>query len=63
MISKFEGYSLDNNELLIFNNEIYIHLNDELRSLILSEEHQEMYMAHPRVMKMKVDLNPLLFWK
>jgi hypothetical protein len=31
--------------------------------LILSEAHREVYMAHLRVMKMRVDLKPLFLWK
>jgi hypothetical protein len=31
--------------------------------LILSEAHRAVYMAHPGVTKMRVDLKPLFFWK
>jgi hypothetical protein len=61
MVKKFEGYTLDDDGLLIFNESIYILPNDELINLILSEAHREVYMAHPRVMKMREDLNPLFF--
>jgi hypothetical protein len=37
--------------------------NEELRMLILSEAHRAVYMAHPGVTKMRVDLKPLFFWK
>ena len=37
--------------------------SDELRMLILSESHREVYMAHPGVMKMREDPKPLFFWK
>jgi hypothetical protein len=40
MVPKFEGYSLDNNRLLIFNRGIYVPPNDELRNLILREAHK-----------------------
>jgi hypothetical protein len=63
MVPRYEGYSLDDNGLLRFNGRIYIPPNDELRSLILSEAHQGVYMAHPRVTKMKEDLEPLFLWK
>ena len=46
-----------------FKNWIYVPLNDELRMLILSEAHEAVYMAHPRVTKMRADLKPLFFWK
>ena len=63
MVPKFEGYTLGTDILLRYNNRIYIPPNDELRILILSEAHQAVYMAHPRVTKMKEDLKPLFFWK
>ena len=31
--------------------------------LILSEAHREVYLAHPKVRKMRADLKPLFFWK
>jgi hypothetical protein len=62
MVPRFAGFTLDNG-LLRFNNRIYIPPNDELRSLILNEDHRAVYMAHPRVMKMRADLKPLFFWK
>jgi hypothetical protein len=62
MVPRFVGFTLDN-RLLRFNNRIYIPLNDELRSLILNEDHRAVYMAHPRVTKMRADLKPLFFWK
>jgi hypothetical protein len=46
-----------------YNNKIYVPPNDKLRSMILSEAHHAVYMAHPGVTKMSVDLKPLLLWK
>jgi hypothetical protein len=63
MVPKFEGFTMDNDELLRFKIRIYVPPNDELRSLILNEAHRVVYMAHPRVMKMREDLKPLFFWK
>jgi hypothetical protein len=63
MVPKFEGYILDKDELMRYNNQIYIFPSDKLRSLILSEAHREMYMAHLGVMKIRTDLKPLFFWK
>jgi hypothetical protein len=63
MIPKYQGYSLDIDGLLRYNGKIYVLPNDKLRNLILSEAHRAVYMAHPRVIKMKLDLKPLLFWK
>jgi transposase InsO family protein len=63
MVPKFEGYTLDNDGLVRYNNKIYIPPNDELINLILSEAHRAVYMAHPGVMKMRENLKPLFFWK
>jgi hypothetical protein len=63
LVPKFEGYTLDNDGLMRYNNQIYISPNDELRSLILREAHRAVYMDHPGVTKMRVDLKPLFFWK
>jgi hypothetical protein len=63
MVPKFEGYTLDNDGLMRYNNRIYVPPNDELRNLILSEAHRAVYMAHPGVTKMRADLKPLFFWK
>ena len=63
MVPIFEGFSFDSNGLLRFKNIIYIPSNDKLRMLILSEAHRAVYMAHPGIMKMRVDLKPLFFWK
>jgi hypothetical protein len=59
MVPKFEGFTLENDGLLIFKGQIYIPPNDELTSLILKKAHRAMYMAHPRFMKMREDLKPL----
>jgi hypothetical protein len=63
MIPIHEGYSLDNDGLLRYNGKIYVPPNEKLRKLILREDHQVVYMAHPEVMWMKEYLKPLLFWK
>ena len=58
MVPRFEGYSFDSDGLLRFRGRIYIPRNDELRMLILSKAHREVYMAHPGVTKMMADLKP-----
>jgi hypothetical protein len=63
MVPKFEGFMVDNEELLRFENRIYIPPNDELRSLILNKTHRAVYMDHPGVTKMRENLKPLFFWK
>ena len=61
MVLIFEGFTFDDNGLLRFKNRIYVASNDELRSLILSEAHRAVYMAHFGVTKMRVDLKTLFF--
>jgi hypothetical protein len=63
MVPRYEGFSFDRDGLLRFKIWIYVPLNDELRMLILSEAHREVYMSHPRVTKMRADLKPLFLWK
>jgi hypothetical protein len=53
MVPKFEGYSSNDDGLLIFNERIYVPANDELRSLISSEAHRALYINHLRVKNMK----------
>jgi hypothetical protein len=63
IVPRFEGFTFDDDGLLRFTNRIYVPLNDELRSLILNEAHRAVYMVHPGVMKMRVDLKALFLWK
>jgi hypothetical protein len=63
MVPRFEGFTLDDDGLLRFKNQIYVPLNDVLRILILNEAHRAVYMAHPGVMKKRADLKPLFFLK
>ena len=63
LVPKFEGFIVDNDELMRYNYWIYVQPNDDLRRLILNEPHREVYMAHLGVTKMRVDLKPLFFWK
>jgi hypothetical protein len=39
MVPRYEGYSIDEDGLFIFNKIVYVPPNDELRNLILSEAH------------------------
>ena len=63
MVPKFKRFTVDNDGLLRFKNWIYIPPNDKLRSLILSEAHRAVYMAHSGVTKMRADFKPLFLWK
>jgi hypothetical protein len=63
MVPRSEGFTFDSDGLWRFRGRIYVPPNDELRMLILNEAHRAVYMAHPRVTKMRVDLKSLFFWK
>ena len=58
LVPNFEGFTLENDGLMRYNNHIYIPPNNELRSLILSEAHRAVYMAHLGVTKMRENLKP-----
>jgi len=62
LVPKFDGFIVDNDGLLRYNNHIYLPPNDKLRGFILNETHREVYMAHLGVMKMRADLDPSFFW-
>jgi hypothetical protein len=56
LVPKIEGYTLENDKMMMYNNQIYVLPNDELRILILRESHRAVYMAHPGVTKMREDI-------
>jgi hypothetical protein len=41
---------------------MYIPENGDIKSIILKEDHRELYCAHPGVKKMYIDMRKLLFW-
>ena len=47
--TKMEGYSLDHDGLLIFQERVYVSANEELRRLVLDEAHRAPHSAHPKV--------------
>jgi hypothetical protein len=63
LVPKFEGFTMEIDRLMRYNNPIYVPPNNDLRNLILNEAHRSVYMDHPGVTKMRVDLKPLFFWK
>jgi hypothetical protein len=63
LLPKFEGFTLDIDGLMRYNNRICVPPNNNLRSLILNEAHRAVYMSHPGVTNMRADLKPLFFWK
>lgn len=60
---KVEGYTLDEDGLLRYNNRIYIPNSGDLREVVLSEAHNAPYSGHPGVNKLYVDLKKLYFWQ
>jgi hypothetical protein len=61
-ILKYEGYTLNGDDLLIYCKRIYVPLTYDIQNLILRESHRAVYMAHPGITKVNVDLKPLFFW-
>jgi hypothetical protein len=59
MVSRFEGFTLDDVGLLILKNQIYVPLKKKLRSLILNKAYKAVYMTFLGIMKMRADLKPL----
>ena len=60
-VPKYEGYSLEDNGLLRYNQIIYVASNKEIQNLILFEAHRAVNMAHPTVKKMYTEMRPLLY--
>jgi hypothetical protein len=63
MVPIFEGFTFDEDGLLRFKDQIYVPPNNNLRSLILNEDHRAMCKAHPGVTKKRSYLKPLFLWK
>jgi hypothetical protein len=61
LVPMFEGFTMANDGLMRYNNQIYVPPNDRLRNLILNKVHRVVYMAHQGVTKMRADLKPLFF--
>ena len=61
-VPKYEGWTFKDDGLLRFNKIIYDPPNEYIWKLILFESHRAIYMAHPGVKKMYVELKPLFFW-
>jgi hypothetical protein len=53
MVPRYEGYSFESDRLLRYNKIIDVPSNEELISLVLREGYRAIYMAHPRVTKIK----------
>jgi hypothetical protein len=56
LVPKLEGYTLENDKMMMYNNYIYVPPSDKLRSFILSKARRAVYIAHPRVTKMREDI-------
>ena len=58
---KYEGYSLETDELLRYRGRMYIPEKGDIRSIILKEAHRALYCAHSGVKKMYADIRKLFF--
>jgi hypothetical protein len=59
---KYEGYSLEADELLRYRGRMYIPEDGDIQSIILKEAHRALYYAHLGVKKMYADMRKLFFW-
>ena len=59
---KTEGFELDSEGVLRYQNRLYVPKVQELRRLILEEAHHSAYTIHPGINKMYRDLKQLYWW-
>jgi hypothetical protein len=61
LVPKFEGYTLENDGLMRYNDWFYVLPKYELKNFILNESYRVVYVAHLGVTKMRACLKPLFF--
>jgi hypothetical protein len=59
---KYEGYSMEADELLRYWGRMYILDDGDIRSIILNEAHRALYCAHLGVKKMYTDMRKIFYW-
>ena len=59
---RYEGYKLEEDELLKYKNKIYIPNVADLRRIVMDEIHQAPYSGHPRYQKTIVIARKQYFW-
>ena len=59
---KYEGYSLEVDELLRYRGKMYILKSGDIQRIILKEAHRALYCVHLGVKNMYTNMRKLLFW-
>ena len=59
---KYEGYSVEVDELLRYQGRMYIPKSGDIQSIILKEAHRALYCVHLGVKNMYTDMRKLFFW-
>jgi hypothetical protein len=59
---KIEEYKLDNDEILMYKERIYVPNSQELKNLILGEMHNVPYAGHPSYQKIIVVVKSQYYW-
>jgi len=59
---KYEGYHLATNELLLYNNIVYVLDSTDLKHLVMDEFHRRPYVGHLGYQKMIIAVRQLYYW-
>ena len=59
---RYEGYKLEEDGLLIYNNKLYIPNVAYLRRMVMDEIHQDPYSSHPGYQKTIATARKQYFW-
>jgi hypothetical protein len=58
---RYEGYHLATDELLLYNNRLYLPNSKDLRQLVMDEFHRRPYVSHPGYQKMITTIRNLYY--
>jgi hypothetical protein len=61
-MKKYEEYHLTIDELLLYNNRLYVPDSTEMKHLIMDEFHRRPYVGHPGYQKMITTVRQLYYW-
>jgi hypothetical protein len=59
---KYEGYQLGDNNLLLYNNKLYVLSSVELRNMIIDEFHKRPFVVHIGYYKVVIAVRKLYYW-
>jgi hypothetical protein len=60
--NRYDGYQLRSDNLLLYNNRLYVPSSTDLRHLIIDEFHKRTYVGHPGYQKMITTVRQLYYW-